>query len=280
MTANPAKKLPYRDFSVSPSALAHRLGIRTEVIHALADAGYLRVTTAGGKIIPNTRIGKIIRDPTGLVHWPIVRLTSIRNRIQRQGIAVTVSKLVYVCETENIPAERDPALGWVVNLKNCGKLLTALKINVHRRPMDRVSMMLWLMGMDSIDTREMPRFEVENERELIRIARLDDPMRTEQAIRFLLRWRDAETIVQAIERMQVDDVRAVDRKVAAEKLRHKAGMLAGIINDGVGRGKTRAQNRVLRRLDRRADSDSIATPEPIPSRASVKSRSNGHSAQQ
>ncbi len=85
--------------------------------------------------------------------------------------------------------------------------------------------MLWLLG---IDNKYIPVFNFHIEKELMRIAALDEPMRTEQALKMLLRYRDAETIVKAVAKIRSGDVAAVEIQRLNYKYKRKMEKLAGV----------------------------------------------------
>ena len=93
------------------------------------------------------------------------------------------------------------------------------------RIIDRASVMLWLLG---IDNKYIPVFNFHIEKELMRIAALDEPMRTEQALKMLLRYRDAETIVKAVAKIRSGDVAAVEIQRLNHKYKRKMEKLAGV----------------------------------------------------
>jgi len=93
------------------------------------------------------------------------------------------------------------------------------------RIIDRASVVLWLMG---IDDKYMPVFNRHIELEIHRIAKLPEPQRTEQALKMVLRYRDAETIVKAVSKMRSGDVAAVEIQRLSENYKRKMERLAGI----------------------------------------------------
>ena len=99
-------------------------------------------------------------------------------------------------------------------------------IRVPIRIVDRASIMLWLAGMDEGST--FPRFSKFIEVELMRIARLPQPQKTEQALRMLLRYRDAETIVKALAKARSGDVAAVQIQKLSARYKRRLMRISGI----------------------------------------------------
>ena len=87
------------------------------------------------------------------------------------------------------------------------------------RLVDRISVALWLMGIEPI--KYYPSFSLHIEKEIMRIKSLDEPQRTEQAVRILRRYVDAETLVKAAAKMQSPDAETDRRLRKSEKLKHQ-----------------------------------------------------------
>ena len=150
-------------------------------------------------------------------------------------------KIVDLARALDIPADRIRALidhGYLCTVKNGRRKRNdsiidtelVLKSNppssIPQPIVDRQNVMLWLMGLD--DPRGYPRFNKHMEMEIHRIAKLPDPVRTEQALRLLLRYRDAESIVTAIAKMRAEDVAAVEIKRLSGNYKRKLAYMAGI----------------------------------------------------
>jgi hypothetical protein len=94
------------------------------------------------------------------------------------------------------------------------------------RVVDRVSILLWLLDIDL--GKRVPAFNKYIEMEIMRIAKLPDPIKTEQAVRLLLRYRDAETLAAAIMRAGAAGIENVERLRKNKKLKRAIRRLAGI----------------------------------------------------
>ena len=155
--------------TVTIGDLADALGVRREVIEALADAGYLCTVPVNGPCSVYDRIAK------------------------------------------GKPGKSLPTMVRIV---------------------DRASILLWLMDLDR--GVSVPTFNRYIEMELIRIARLPDPQRTEQGIRLLLRYRDAEEIMKSVSRMRAGDMAAVliqkKSKAHKRKLERIMGIPSGMLD--------------------------------------------------
>lgn len=149
--------------TVTISELADAVGVRGEVIEALADAGYLCA-------IP-------IEGPSG-----------VYNRIAKGQ-----------------PGKHPPTMIRVI---------------------DRASILLWLLDLDR--GARVPEFNKYIEVELIRISRLPDPQRTEQSLRLLLRYRDAEVIMQSVARIRAGDMATVLIQQQSKKHKRKLEKLMGL----------------------------------------------------
>lgn len=89
---------------------------------------------------------------------------------------------------------------------------------------DRMSVVLWMIGLD--DHARMPMFNKRIEMEIMRIARLPDPARTEQAVRLVLRYRDAEEVAKAILKARDGDVIQADMEQKAYRYKYRIAALA------------------------------------------------------
>jgi len=222
--------------AVLPANLARPLNVPVQVIRALASRGYLRVVRGAWQI---SRIGKIVRDPDGLIHWPIVQLSKVKRRLGN----LSPYELENLCRDNKIAIYHDKVLGPIINARELNRILKILHLKKYQSPIDRVGMMFWLAGLESPDPHKMPAFNKRAEMELIRIAKLREPMRTEQAMRFVLRWRDAETIAKSILGASVDQVIAADRQRKAAWLKNRVEGIVGvkgIIDDRDGDQTNRA----------------------------------------
>lgn len=100
------------------------------------------------------------------------------------------------------------------------------EIKIPIRVIDRASILLWLLGLDAGST--YPVFNSYIEQDMIRIARLPEVQRTEQGLRMLLRYRDAEEIMKAISRARAGDMAAVLIQKQSKKHKRKMERLMGI----------------------------------------------------
>ena len=177
----------------------------------------------------------------------------------------------------DIPVNRIRALvdaGYLCIVNSCdGKSYRIVKSNppdkIPARIVDRASIMLWLAGMDK--SRMIPVFNVYIEKEIMRIARLQEPFKTEQAIRMLLRYRDAEEIVKAVSKARAGDVAAVEiERLSARYKRQLAKMsgLEGLLDSADKPNLPQAQAPVSRSNSQHRR-QSVPASRPIPS--------NGHS---
>jgi hypothetical protein len=94
------------------------------------------------------------------------------------------------------------------------------------RIVDRISIALWLLGIDR--GKYQPIFSLYIEREIMRIAKLPLIQRTEQAVKLIRRYRDAEEIVSAVSRIRAGDAAAIEIQIRSEKYKHRLARLAGI----------------------------------------------------
>ena len=104
--------------------------------------------------------------------------------------------------------------------------------NLPVRVVDRASILLWLMGLDV--GRTFPVFDIYIEMELQRIAKLPMIQRTEQAIKMLRRYRDAEEIVAALAKAGSNNVAAAEIKRLGKGYKMEMLRLAGL-GKNVGR---------------------------------------------
>ena len=143
------------------------------------------------------------RFPSPFAYWPIIRLRSILKRIP---FHITMAELVRICRKNRIRYRVHPKLGYILNPDSTMRLMRVIQVMNHPYPIDRISILLWMTGLDDPDPRKMPRFSEQLEKEIMRITRLPDPMRTEQAVRMVLRWRDAEAVAKVLVSASKEDV--------------------------------------------------------------------------
>jgi hypothetical protein len=138
---------------------------------------------------------------------------------------------------------------------------SSLPKDLPPRVIDRISIALWLLGLDQ--GRYQPVFNFYIEREIMRIAKLPLIQRTEQAVKLIRRYRDAEEIVSAVSRIRAGDAAAIEIQIRSEKYKRRLALLAGI-------------------SDRRTARGTVQVPAPVHrsrSLTSVKSPPNGSAAQ-
>lgn len=206
-----------RDQSVTIEQLSVASHIRIDQLRALADAGYLRISKKG--LSPRTTRVERIGD---LASWPYIRLSTIARRPPKTSVA----ELRRICRLYEIPIMKDWALGEVMTATGVHRLLTCQRSIRDPRVVDRVSMLIWLTGMDSVDPRRSPEFSLVMEREAKRVAKLPEPARTDAALLLLGRYRDAVEIADALHR---GDIRLRAERVAkGDKFRERLEKAAGI----------------------------------------------------
>lgn len=184
--------------------------------------GYLRVTKPQKKF--SNQIAKnIVGDSTGTIHWPIIQLKTVCNRLPGTPLQIDIKRL---CEKHGIKVVFDPMLGYIMNPIGVHRLLSVIQMKNHPGTTDRISLLLWLLGLDTPDVRKYPPFHKHLEEEIERIAKLEEPYRTEIALRLALRYRDAEQIAEVITKAKIKDVETLERKNRAAALKGKITKLA------------------------------------------------------
>jgi len=153
------------------------------------------------------------------------------------ALDIAPSKLIALADAGYLnvyrPKKRDP------NSPRYSPTLTA-KANPETllRVIDRGSIVLWLSSLDR--TLPTPGFDVHVEKEIMRIAKLEEPFRTEQALRMVLRWSDAEKVVTAIRLAKEPDVEFLWAQIRATRLRMRLNALAALDHDKRSRGGKQA----------------------------------------
>ena len=151
-------------------------------------------------------------------------------KVPSSGFTVSLSRLA---QTLDIAPDKIKALadaGYLCTTK--GKFGQRLIVKVSPperlppRVVDRISVALWLLGLDK--GRYQPCFSQSIETEIMRIARLKEPMRTEQSIRMILRYRDAEELVATLAKARAGDVASVRIKSLSHGYKVRMARLAGI----------------------------------------------------
>lgn len=198
--------------------LARSIGVSMDKIRALADTGYLRVSQR--HIRPDKT--RIHRAKDGSAHWPIIRLKDVAMRRPR----TSVDNLRRLCKLYSIPITRDSCLGECLTPHNLHRLLTTQQSIRNPRHVDRISLLLWLCGLDTPNPMKAPLFEVVMEREARRVSKLPEPARTDAALLLLGRYRDAEEIANALHRG--DRRERVERISKGEEFKKRMEKTAGI----------------------------------------------------
>ena len=151
-------------------------------------------------------------------------------KVPSSGFTVSLSRLA---QTLDIAPDKIKALadaGYLCTTR--GKFGQRLIVKVSPperlppRVVDRISVALWLLGLDK--GRYQPCFSQSIETEIMRIARLKEPMRTEQSIRMILRYRDAEELVATLAKARAGDVASVRIKSLSHGYKVRMARLAGI----------------------------------------------------
>lgn len=203
---------------VTVRQLARTLGVTIDQIRALADTGYIRVSERN--IRPEKT--RIARSKDGSAHWPIIRLRDVADRPPK----TSMDRLRRLCRLYDIPINKDSCLGECLTPHNLHRLLTCQQSIHNPRYGDRISMLLWLCGLDTPDPRQSPMFDVVMEREARRVAKLPEPARTDAALLLLGRYRDAVEIADALHR---GDRRLREERMAkGDKFRERMEKAAGI----------------------------------------------------
>jgi len=108
------------------------------------------------------------------------------------------------------------------------------------RVIDRMGLALWMLDMDSEQSKvketdrvkmgarknPLPRFSANIEKEIMRIVKLPEPVRTEQALRMILRFRDAEDLVVALAKAKADDIARIEKEKLSRRYRYKMNLKA------------------------------------------------------
>src|SRR5208337_973338 len=188
-------------------------------------------------------------------------------RLPPRGKTVTPAALA---EAFEIPVNR------ILALADAGYLCTVhypkhprdnYPVSIIRPPaqiVGRSAIMAWLTGLDEglgsdhrrRDGRRIPVFSRYVEREIMRIAKMPEPVRTEQAIRLALRYRDAETLAEVLMKASAATIENIARLRKNEKLKHRLRIIAGL---ELSKQSRQAQARIV--------------PVPAPIRSSGRSRS-------
>lgn len=85
---------------------------------------------------------------------------------------------------------------------------------------------MWILGLDQ--GKYYPSFSLNLEKEIMRIRYLDEPQRTEQAVRILRRYVDAETLVKAAAKIRKPDIETERRLKKSDKLKEEITNMLGL----------------------------------------------------
>jgi hypothetical protein len=156
----------------------------------------------------------------------------------------------------HIPVDRIHALidaGYICGfpIDKSKKIIKVVKSNppedIPDRVVDRISIVLWMLGLDK---GYQPNFSLHVERRIMRIAKLPVVQRTEQAVKLIRRYRDAEAIVEAVSLARAGDVAMVEIKRQSAKHKLKMAILAGIDARSQDRAQAQAQAQARQAHDR------------------------------
>src|SRR5208337_4993021 len=196
-------------------------------------------------------------------------------RLPPRGKTVTPAALA---EAFEIPVNRILALadaGYLCTVHYPKHTRDNYPVSIIRPPaqiVGRSAIMAWLTGLDEglgsdhrrRDGRRIPVFSRYVEREIMRIAAMPEPVRTEQAIRLALRYRDAEILAEVLMKASAATIENIARLRKNEKLKHRLRIIAGLELSKQSRQAQEAQARMA----------------PVPRTGRPSSRpipSNGHS---
>ena len=160
----------------------------------------------------------------------IILYTIIMAKVPSSGFTVSLSRLAQALDIapDKIKALADA--GYLCTTR--GKFGQRLIVKVSPperlppRVVDRISVALWLLGLNQ--GKYQPCFNKNIEMEIMRINRLKEPMRTEQAIRMILRYRDAEELVATLAKARAGDVASVRIKTLSRGYKMRMARIAGI----------------------------------------------------
>lgn len=152
----------------------------------------------------------------------------------------------------------DPVPITNVTSRQVYNMASRIKQARRRYPISRRRIMMWLMNLELGDcTRQLP-FDKTLELEVRRIAKLREPMRTEQALRLLLRFRDADEILRGLS--QVRGIEASAKELA--RLASLAAMRSAKQREG--RARILPETRQARKLYRQTMAECPPAYEPPP----------------
>jgi hypothetical protein len=194
--------VPRADY-VTASDLAKELDVDVDRIQSLIDRRYLRVMLAAGTLAETVvaRPAKAAMDWLRSMFVPLTLRPLIPTQDIVAALAITEDEFRYMCLVDNIPLQEDPVFGELMSVTAFYVLQQSwLKM---RNPMrsDRAALMLMLGilkgALPAGRLTPLP-FSDRIDKEISRIARMDEPDRSLRATDLWIAYNDADTLTDCL----------------------------------------------------------------------------------
>jgi len=207
-----AKVEPIR---ISLGALAKSLIVTVPELCPLVREGYLRKRSEENLLTAKTLVDA---PPEAAITWmrswflPATAkpLFSVDNLAELLG--VPAREVLPIAAAHDLPCQRDPALGFVFSAWATRTLLlrVAKGQNAQATRFDRIAILWRLMEEDPVEAAAPPKFDSELEKELARVAQLEEPARGLRTVEIIESLQDARVLAESAIRAGASRARATE----------------------------------------------------------------------
>lgn len=205
---------------ITVAKLASELEVEVERLAPLIAHGYLRIMDAGKSLAETV----VARPPAAAMDWlrTMFMPLELRPLITAKEITalfgITDDELRYICLTDGIPLYDDPAFGSLLSVAGFWSLSKGL-ISM-RSPLRTDRQMLLLILGRIKNVKDLGRikpltYSERIEKEISRIAHMEEPERTMRATDFWKAFSEADTITDCLERREGSEISGKDEKLLA-----------------------------------------------------------------
>lgn len=209
----PQSLIPETPKTILLSELATALDVSPKRLIPLIENGYLKVVSANPPAV--------LEPPPGAVNWlkfmfmPLPMRPFLSTEMVAEIEDMHLTSIRNLCLNHDIPLYLDPVFGELMSINSFHRLHRQIFQNLEPTRFDRQAMLVALMRVvdpeNYADFLEQPEYSVHLEKEINRISKMLDPMRTESALRLWAAYSSAKS---------VSDCLAAARGKEAGRLKH------------------------------------------------------------
>jgi hypothetical protein len=110
-----------------------------------------------------------------------------------------VREVLPAAALHDVPAHRDPALGFCFSIWSTRQLLLrSVRARDHAQRFDRVALLWRILEKDPEKAAQPPKFDESLEKELARVAKLEEPTRSLRTMEIMEALRDAQVLAASL----------------------------------------------------------------------------------